>query len=223
MNRDVDFFYYICYSNQCFVAKSCVFYRRDSRTEMKTRDRFMNILSDRTARAVLKYTYLFGLLAHGVALLNKFSWHDELQHGYKLSVARAVPLGRWLRAFLGNITSKLFGGYNLSLFYCTFGLSDHQDIPDHREAAADTAVRDPCYISGGDQHLRLYVYGALLFSGSFPGGACRVSAQGTGKLGTLRHQRRLHLLQSGDLPALCGGCPVAVRDPDVLRYPEGLL
>ena len=75
----------------------------------------MNILSDRTARAVLKYTYLFGLLAHGVALLNKFSWHDELQHGYKLSVARAVPLGRWLRAFLGNITSKLFGGYNLSL------------------------------------------------------------------------------------------------------------
>ncbi|MBQ6392411.1 MAG: hypothetical protein IJH60_02775, partial [Eubacterium sp.] len=53
------------------------------------------------------FTFLFGIAAHGNMMFNKFSWHDDLQHGFLLSVDKAIGLGRWFRALLGAVMAWL--------------------------------------------------------------------------------------------------------------------
>ena len=78
-------------------------------------DRLKKMFSDKTSRNIFLYTFICGLMAHGFVFFNKLAWHDELQHGFRLSASRVMALGRWLRAGLGWIVAKLFGDYNLSL------------------------------------------------------------------------------------------------------------
>ena len=82
---------------------------------MKALDRLKKVFSDKSNRNIFLYTFVCGLIAHGFVFFNKFAWHDELQHGFQLSATKAIRLGRWMRAGLGWIVQKVFGGYNLSL------------------------------------------------------------------------------------------------------------
>ena len=77
---------------------------------MKLFEKVRNACYDRTFRSIMIYTFFCGLVAHGVMFFNKFSWHDDLQHGFELSVGAASRLGRWFRAFLGYVVNKTFGG-----------------------------------------------------------------------------------------------------------------
>ena len=72
--------------------------------------------SKRTFIEVICCTLIMGLLAHGIMLFNKLSWHDDIQHGYrKIAIEKPIGMGRWLRALLSSLVAKFFGGYNLSL------------------------------------------------------------------------------------------------------------
>ena len=66
------------------------------------------------------YTFVAGILAHGVMMFNKLSWFSDLNRGFINEWIESVSLGRWLKAFLNYAVSKAFGGKNLSLplFFC---------------------------------------------------------------------------------------------------------
>ena len=63
----------------------------------------------------IKYTFVAGVIAHGVMLFNKMSWRNDLDHGFILPQQKAIGLGRWLKALLNTVVAKMFGGKNLSL------------------------------------------------------------------------------------------------------------
>ena len=58
-------------------------------------------------------TFLLGLLAHGMALTNKFAVVDELNYGF--NVGSTVASGRWFLEILGSFVRWLFGSPNFSL------------------------------------------------------------------------------------------------------------
>lgn len=64
-------------------------------------------------RVCLISTLVWGLLAHGFALTNKFAMADELH--YLFSVGSTVASGRWFLEILGKIVCVLFGSPNFSL------------------------------------------------------------------------------------------------------------
>lgn len=57
--------------------------------------------------------FAWGLAAHGVALVTKFTFHDELN--YLFDVGSTVASGRWFLECLGALVRLLFGSPNLSL------------------------------------------------------------------------------------------------------------
>ena len=92
---------------------------------MKTCEKIAGKITGEDNRQMLLYTFLCGLVAHGVMLFNKLSWHDDLEHGFKLLLEKPVAMGRWMRAYLAWFVAKVFGGgYNLSmpLFHGLFSL-----------------------------------------------------------------------------------------------------
>lgn len=74
-------------------------------------------LSDRRypeyIRVCIISSFVFGLLAHGMALTNKFAVADEVHFGF--SVGSTVVSGRWFLGILGGIIRWLFGSPNFSL------------------------------------------------------------------------------------------------------------
>ena len=82
---------------------------------MKIRSLWARWFDAELLRRVLSFAALFGVLAHGCMLFNKFSWHDDLAHLFHIDINTAVKMGRWLRAILGAVVAKLAGGANLSL------------------------------------------------------------------------------------------------------------
>lgn len=59
-------------------------------------------------------TLLFGVLAHGIVLVNKLSFHDDVNCLY--SVGATYTSGRWGLGILGDIYKKIFGAnYSLPL------------------------------------------------------------------------------------------------------------
>ena len=66
-------------------------------------------------KKTLIYSYCFGIAAHGMMIFNKYSWHDDLAFGGKLSFRGALELGRWFRAILAYIAAYFTNGANLSL------------------------------------------------------------------------------------------------------------
>ena len=61
------------------------------------------------------YTFVAGILAHGVMMFNKLSWKVDLNRGFVNDQEKAIGLGRWLKALLNSMVAKAFGGKNLSL------------------------------------------------------------------------------------------------------------
>lgn len=64
-------------------------------------------------RVTMLSVFLFGWLAHGVALLNKFSMVDDPQ--FLFSVGVTFRSGRWFLGILGSLVRFLFGSPNFSL------------------------------------------------------------------------------------------------------------
>ena len=48
----------------------------------------------RSTRVAFLSTLIWGVLAHGMALFNKFSFHDDLENFY--GVGNTYVLGRWM-------------------------------------------------------------------------------------------------------------------------------
>ena len=64
-------------------------------------------------RVCLISTLVWGLLAHGIALTNKFSLADDIH--FLFSVGYTTVSGRWFLGVLGKLVSFLFGSPNFSL------------------------------------------------------------------------------------------------------------
>lgn len=67
-----------------------------------------------------KYTFvsifIWGIVAHGMALFNKFSFHDDA--AFLFDVGGTYSFGRWMLGVLGELETKFFGGSNYSLPVC---------------------------------------------------------------------------------------------------------
>ncbi|EFB90612.1 hypothetical protein HMPREF7215_0729 [Pyramidobacter piscolens W5455] len=72
--------------------------------------------SKNPCRLILLSALLWGLFAHGMMLLNKFSFHDDAKLGFGLGAT--VTSGRWMLEVLKRVTEFVFGGtlYSLPLF-----------------------------------------------------------------------------------------------------------
>ena len=55
----------------------------------------------------------FGLLAHGMGLFNKFSWHDDIFSLFMTGTA--IPLGRWMLHVLAELEKWFYGNGHFSL------------------------------------------------------------------------------------------------------------
>lgn len=64
-------------------------------------------------KSIILYTFLWGILAHGIMMFNKFSFFDELH--YMFGVGHTYPLGRWMLGLLETVTRVLFGSAIYSL------------------------------------------------------------------------------------------------------------
>ena len=58
-------------------------------------------------------TFFWGLLAHGAALVTKFTFQDEVS--YLFDVGSTVASGRWFLGVLGWLVRTVFGSPNFSL------------------------------------------------------------------------------------------------------------
>ena len=58
-------------------------------------------------------TFFWGLLAHGAALVTKFTFQDEVS--YLFGVGSTVASGRWFLGVLGWLVRTVFGSPNFSL------------------------------------------------------------------------------------------------------------
>ena len=74
------------------------------------------------AAAASACAFVAGMLAHGMALLNKLSWHDDIASLF--DVGSTVPSGRWMLEVLGNLEEAFYqdGHYSLPLFNGLLGL-----------------------------------------------------------------------------------------------------
>ena len=81
---------------------------------MKSYKEMTTDLLDGLRQSVI-YTFVAGILAHGVMMFNKLSWKVDLNHGFVNEQDKAIGLGRWLKALLNTMVAKAFGGKNLSL------------------------------------------------------------------------------------------------------------
>ncbi|MDE6706835.1 MAG: glucosyltransferase domain-containing protein [Oscillospiraceae bacterium] len=71
---------------------------------------------DKRFWVVLFSSVIWGIFAHGMALFNKYSVHDDNKYLFDIGVT--YTSGRWGLAVLGKLYKILFGGglYSLSLF-----------------------------------------------------------------------------------------------------------
>lgn len=71
---------------------------------------------DKRIWVVLFSSVIWGVFAHGMALFNKYSIHDDSK--YLFSLGATYASGRWGLAIIGKIYMKLFGGgfYSIPLF-----------------------------------------------------------------------------------------------------------
>ncbi|MDE6538835.1 MAG: glucosyltransferase domain-containing protein [Ruminococcus sp.] len=71
---------------------------------------------DRRIWVVLFSSIIWGVFAHGMALFNKYSVHDDISALF--SIGTTYTSGRWTLAILGKLYRILFGGgyYSIPLF-----------------------------------------------------------------------------------------------------------
>ena len=78
-----------------------------------------NILKDTRFVIILLSGLAWGIFAHGMALFNKYSYHDDVPHFN--GVGETYGLGRWFLGFAGKYVPRLFGSRNYSTpVYCGF-------------------------------------------------------------------------------------------------------
>ena len=70
---------------------------------------------------ILFFTFVWGILTHGIMFFNKFSFFDELH--YMFGVGHTYPLGRWMLGIMESITKFLFGSGLFSLPVLNGGIS----------------------------------------------------------------------------------------------------
>ena len=82
---------------------------------ISTSDKVQSRIRDLPAyiRVCMVSTLLWGILAHGIALVTKFSMADEAH--YLFSVGATATSGRWFLGVLGAIVRWVFGSPNFSL------------------------------------------------------------------------------------------------------------
>ncbi|MBR6159666.1 MAG: glucosyltransferase domain-containing protein [Lachnospiraceae bacterium] len=68
---------------------------------------------DKRSLFILICSLLWGFAAHGMAMLNKYSYHDDVPHFNW--VGETYGLGRWGLGVAGTLTEKLFASRNYSL------------------------------------------------------------------------------------------------------------
>lgn len=66
-----------------------------------------------SVRVCMLSTLVWGVLAHGTALVTKFAMADEAH--YLFSVGATASSGRWFLGLLGGLVQKIFGSPNFSL------------------------------------------------------------------------------------------------------------
>ena len=66
-----------------------------------------NLIADKKIRIMLISTLIWGILAHGMILFNKYSVYDDINNLF--GVGATYTSGRWMLAVLQKITKKLFG------------------------------------------------------------------------------------------------------------------
>ena len=64
-------------------------------------------------KTVLCSATFWGLLAHGMVLFNKYSFHDDVR--YFNEVGATYESGRWMLGILGSLSANLLGSKNYSL------------------------------------------------------------------------------------------------------------
>lgn len=64
-------------------------------------------------KSIVSFTFLWGIITHGIMMFNKFSFFDELH--YMFGVGHTYPLGRWMLGVLEKITRLLFSSPIYSL------------------------------------------------------------------------------------------------------------
>lgn len=64
-------------------------------------------------KTVLCSAAFWGLLAHGMVLFNKYSFHDDVR--YFNEVGATYESGRWMLGILGSLSANLLGSKNYSL------------------------------------------------------------------------------------------------------------
>ena len=63
---------------------------------------------------ILVSSFIWGIVAHGMALFNKYSYHDDSNWVNGFNYSDTYGLGRWGRAVTGKIALFLFGGKHAS-------------------------------------------------------------------------------------------------------------
>lgn len=64
-------------------------------------------------KSIIIFTFLWGILTHGIMMFNKFSFFDELH--YMFGVGHTYSLGRWMLGLLESMTRFLFSSPLFSL------------------------------------------------------------------------------------------------------------
>ena len=121
-------------------------------------------------KTVLCSATFWGLLAHGMVLFNKYSFHDDAR--YFNEVGATYESGRWMLGILGSLSANLLGSKNYSLpvvngtitILCiaaiVYLLADSLKNP--VKASCYSAVRKYGDISVSDGNIQLHVYCTIL-------------------------------------------------------------
>ncbi len=75
----------------------------------------LKILKDKRLSLIMLSSFIWGVIAHGMMLFNKYSYHDDAIWVDGFNDIDTYGLGRWGRAVMGLFTSRLFGGKHSSL------------------------------------------------------------------------------------------------------------
>ena len=70
-------------------------------------------------KLILCSTFLWGILAHGMMIFNKFSYHDDAG---LFKYGLTYTLGRWMLGIMGDVLTWFLGStyYSVPLFYGMF-------------------------------------------------------------------------------------------------------
>ncbi len=73
----------------------------------------LRTLKDRKSVIIMLSGFAWGIVAHGMAMFNKFSYHDDVP--WFNGVGETYGLGRWALGAFGTLTEKILMGRNYSL------------------------------------------------------------------------------------------------------------